>query len=72
MDEKIHVSMVAQLILRRRIDEILKIVELEKEHAGTHSARNAYQHVMRTELLALRDQVAIERGKGDDENDIPF
>lgn len=72
MDDKIHVSMVAQLILRRRIDEILKVIELEKDHAGTHSARNAYQHVIRTEIQALRDQICIERGTGDLENDIPF
>ena len=65
--------------LLERLDFILGMMEKEHHVASTHSERNAYQHVIRIELQAMRSQVmyadtGVERIRplADQEDSVPF
>lgn len=57
--------------IQDRIDYVLDLMDKERNHADTHSARNHYQAVIRLELQALKDDLSRTQwqalGKGGDQ-----
>lgn len=66
----------SRIVLLRKIEGLLELMELEYKHANTHSQRNAYQAVIRHEIEWIADLVRYaskaELPARSDNEEIPF
>lgn len=76
MDYRMAMAELTRLTLLSHLDELIELIREERDLAGTHSQRNAYQQVLRTRIESIKNQVSVANTtidfKADDVTDIPF